>query len=339
MSLQVIDSLLNDWKNPNYIGLEIKDYPPVINIELKRNKLMKNKTRKDMEQMKYIKPNPYVITHYKDPINNLYDFHRDYNFAKVGKYKYRIIDDYINTELFDKYIKKNIKNMLEIGFNTGEISGFLLHRLPHIEVTSIEYNENLYSWYAKAFIDELFPTRHIMLTGLPHEVINSIHFGQPILFKYDLVIINTNCPNLYNIITKIKEYSHENTIVIINKVCPHTSYGLYPYMVMKKLIHNNILNFIEHNKTDKHFTNGIAILKYNFGDIKSEQNNLKLSIYKEIESGIPLSELRKFIQERQEDQFADNFMIKTYIQKLMAEGIRIDKELIKLIKEKFNINI
>jgi len=338
MSLQVIDDLLNNWKNPNYNGLEIENYPPVINTELKRNKLMKNKTRKDIEQMKYIKPNPYVINHYKDPINNLYDFHRDYNFAKSGKYKYHILNDYINTEILDKYIKKNIKNVLEIGFNTGEISGFLLHKLPEVEVTSIEYNENIYSWYAKAFIDELFPTRHIMLTGLPHEVINLIHFKQLILFKYDMIVINSNCPNLYNIISKIKEYSHEQTIIIINKVCPHHAYGLYPYMVMKKLMNNNILTFIEHNKTDKHYINGIAVLKFVFNN-NSDNKELNPNIYKDIELNILLSELKKFVEDREEDQFADNSIIKTYIQKLMAEGIRIDKELIKLIKEKFNINI
>lgn len=330
MSLDLIDSLISNWKNPDYTGLECH-----YNQLDSRATLMQNKTCKDIEEMEYIKPNYVNLSSYEANASGLLSFYQDYNFTKNGKFSYHLQDDRVDAETLSKYLRLNIKNVLDIGFNTGLISTILLSEID-AEITSIDYLQNIYSWYAKAFIDEKFPLRHTLLTGLTGEVINLIDFGQPIPFKYDLVIINENI--IYDTVIKIKEYSHENTTIIFNKICPHYSYGLQPYLLMKKLISDGVLIFEEHTKINKDYINGIAVLKYNF-DNSPSKNKLSNKICKEIESNIPLKELREFVLNRQEDQFADNSIIKTYIHKLMAEGLRIDKELIKLIKEKFNINI
>ena len=330
MSLDLIDLLISNWKDPNYTGLNC--YHNSIN---NRITLMRNKTCKDIKEMKFIKPNYVNMSDYEATANGLTSFHQDYNFTVDGKFSYNIRDDYINVEILSKYLKLNTKNVLEIGFNVGLISTIILSEID-AEITSIDYFQNICSWYAKAFIDEKFPLRHMLLTGLADEMINLIEFGQPLPFKYDLVIINEDIS--YDSIIKIKEYSHENTIIIFNKICPHQSYGLQPYLLMKKLVLEGILIFEEYIKIDKNYINGIAVLKYNFNN-SLNKNIFNNKICKEIESNIPLKELHEFILNRQEDQFADNSIIKTYIHKLMAEGLRIDKELIKLIKEKFNINI
>lgn len=323
MSLEIIDKLLDDWNKPDYLGLD-----HTLNLELlinDRDDYMKIKTRKDIEQMKYIKTAPFRISTYKD----LNDYYEAFNFNKSGEFTYILESDNIDNNILLDYIKSSTKNILEIGFGTGSTSDFLLNEI-NADITSIDYYDQIYSWYGKSYIDEKYPNRHNLLIGLPEDVMFNVHFGQPVIFKYDLILVNfKHIKDPYLFVCRLKEYCHDNTVLVFKNICPHLE--LNPYLVMKKLILDGILILEEHIKLGKNYNNGMSILKFGSSN--------KMPSFQDIESGLPVTIFKRIISDSTEDKFSDNSVIQTYVRKLINAGIKIDKDFIKLIKQKFNINI
>lgn len=322
MSLEIIDKILSDWEDPNYTGLD--DFFGLELCEHTRDDYMKMKTRRDIEQMKYIKSAPFKISTY----NNLHEFYEGFNFTQSGEYTYKLKEsNKSNYKPLLKYVKNSTRNILEIGFGSGEMSLFLLNEI-NADITSLDYYNNIYSWYGKSYIDEKHPERHNLLIGLPEDTINIISFGQPIPFKYDLVLIDLdNIKDPHTFINKIKDYSHENTNIIFRNICPHIN--LRSYLNMKKMILEGILNLEEYVLLSK--IEGISVMKFGQGD--------KLPRFKDIEAELPMMILMNFIKDSNEDKFSNNSVIQIYIRKLMKAGIKVNKEFVKLIKQKFNINI
>jgi len=196
MSLELIDEIITNWKDPNYKGIKL-----VTNSQYTRDDYAMNKTIKDIEEMKYIKSSVFKIGEYNNTVDGLTGFYQGYNFITSGEFSYLIKDDHMDYSLFNKYLKKNVKNVLEVGFNAGFISTHILSEI-NTEITSIDYYENVYTWYGKAFVDEKFPGKHNLLIGMPSEVIKTIFFGQNHAFKFDLMIINED-HDIYNMILDI----------------------------------------------------------------------------------------------------------------------------------------
>lgn len=336
MSLKLIDDILERWKEPDYSGLD----NPIEIREYNRNILINIKITKDLEEMKYIKSSMKPFEEYGSELKDMMEYFNDYNFVfddpnKPQQEAYKIPANFLNYNIIENYIKKSTKNILEIGFDSG-VNAFLMLSNINANLTSIDYFDKVYSWYGKAFIDLKFPGRHSLLIGLPNDVLQLLYFGYDnTKMKQDIILFNGSDHNLYENILILRKYSHDETILIVNYLCPHTPVGLKTYLIINKLIKEGVIKLVEHIKVDKKYTNGIGILQYNM----DEPIIPPAKIYREIEKDLPLTEFKYFLYNRKEDKYADNTIIKQYAKKLISAGVNFDDDLIEYIKDKFNINI
>lgn len=111
---------------------------------------------------------------------------------------------------------KNIKNVLEIGFNAGHSAEIFLSRNPNCKLVSFELGKHNYTRIAKNFIDRKYPNRHTLIIGDSNETIPKYNPN----FKFDLIFIDGG--HEYNIalndINNCKRLSHKNTVIIIDDV-------------------------------------------------------------------------------------------------------------------------
>lgn len=83
----------------------------------------------------------------------------------------------------------NIKNILEIGFNTGTSAAYFLSARDDIKVISVDIGFHRYVNECKRLIDEQFPNRHELIIGDSRKIIPELHTSEPRI-KPDLIFID-----------------------------------------------------------------------------------------------------------------------------------------------------
>jgi predicted O-methyltransferase YrrM len=83
----------------------------------------------------------------------------------------------------------NIKNIVEIGFNTGVSSAYFLSARDDIKVISVDIGVHQYVNECKKLIDTHFPGRHILLIGDSKKIIPELNKSEPRI-KPDLIFID-----------------------------------------------------------------------------------------------------------------------------------------------------
>lgn len=68
-------------------------------------------------------------------------------------------------------MNKNIKNILEIGFNAGHSAEVILSANKNAKLTSFDLNVHSYAAIAKDYMDKKFPGRHVFIAGDSKETI------------------------------------------------------------------------------------------------------------------------------------------------------------------------
>ena len=82
-----------------------------------------------------------------------------------------------------------IKNILEIGFNTGVSSAYFLSARDDINVISVDIGYHRYVYECKKLIDEQFPGRHTLIIGDSRKIIPELNKSDPRI-KPDLIFID-----------------------------------------------------------------------------------------------------------------------------------------------------
>ena len=83
----------------------------------------------------------------------------------------------------------NIKNIIEIGFNTGVSSAYFLSARDDINVISVDIGYHRYINECKKLIDEQFPGRHKLIIGDSKQIIPELNKLEPRI-KPDLIFID-----------------------------------------------------------------------------------------------------------------------------------------------------
>jgi predicted O-methyltransferase YrrM len=83
----------------------------------------------------------------------------------------------------------NIKNIVEIGFNTGISSAYFLSARDDIRVISVDIGDHKYVYECKKLIDEQFPGRHTLLIGDSKKIIPELNKSESRI-KPDLIFID-----------------------------------------------------------------------------------------------------------------------------------------------------
>ena len=83
----------------------------------------------------------------------------------------------------------NIKNIIEIGFNTGVSSAYFLSARDDINVISVDIGFHRYIIECKKLIDEQFPGRHKLIIGDSRQIIPELNKLEPRI-KPDLIFID-----------------------------------------------------------------------------------------------------------------------------------------------------
>ena len=82
-----------------------------------------------------------------------------------------------------------IKNIVEIGFNTGVSSAYFLSARDDIKVISVDIGYHRYVYECKKLIDEQFPGRHTLIIGDSRKIIPELNKSDPRI-KPDLIFID-----------------------------------------------------------------------------------------------------------------------------------------------------
>jgi hypothetical protein len=329
MSLELIDQILESWKDPNYEGITNNFTFNIVNDNLNE------KIIKDIEQIRYLKPNTNKLNEYSKDKQGLIQFYKDHNFIYASSKKihkaYNMLPFPSQYELdqINKYLTKDIKFIMQIGFEEGLRSlNFLENSKAHLIIFSDFKQE--YSYYGRYFIEEIYPLRHTTILGLTKNSISNFSLDKEPHIKFDLIYCGDNKKyyEMYEDIFNCVKYTHDNTILILSNVCPHIS--MDSYAVMNRLIKEGIISLVEHIKIPGKlgdYTRGIAILKFN-----KTENIMDISVYKNIEIKIPLYELSNYIDDHIND-LLDIDLINAYVDKITKAGIKLDNKLEKIIQE------
>lgn len=340
MSLELIDITLIDWSNPNYGGLQYD--PETMHIQkYKIDDYINDKIIKDIEQVRFLKIIMKSLHEYGHSLNDLIEFYKGYNMIfgtnKDLMYVYKIESGLMQEELevINRYITKNTNKIIQVGFDSGIVAVDILNKTD-AEILSFDLYDKAYSFYGNRFIEEKFPDRHFLIVGPYDMMIKTLQLGKPNRVLYDLIWINETSYfyKIYDAIINLKAYATSETILLMNNICPHSESGFISYMVMNKLIYENVVIFVKHIKIGNNYDNGIAVLKFNFKDIK-EPTKLSPIVYKDIEIKMPLKEFKYYLTNNREDPSFDKQQIQIYIKKFKAQNIPLDEETVDLLRKVF----
>jgi len=157
---------------------------------------------------------------------------------------------------------KNIKNILEIGFNAGHSADLFLNTNSECNVLSFDIGEHSYVKIAKEFIDKTYPHRHKLVIG---DSTKTIPLYQTDI-KYDLIFIDGG--HSYEVakadLLNCKRFAHSETIVMMDDTMYNKNweqpYTVGPTKAWLEGIKQNILTEISHK--DFEFGRGLSWGKY-----------------------------------------------------------------------------
>lgn len=239
----------------------------------------------------------------KNSINDLYgDELRDPNEDEINDEKFGVIDYILDVgfkkedleggsgkshlryhnEVFERFYKKNGRypdKIAEIGFNSGISSWYFLNKMikynKECKMVSFDLGIHEYCFYAKYFIDKIFPDNHILING--NSLYSVKNFTKISDMKFDIIFIDGDHTffGAYNDIINCKEISNKNTLVILDNVVPHRGVGREVYLAMKKLLYKDFIFYLEHREIDikqEEYHDGCSLIKYNFTDKEVPKN-------------------------------------------------------------------
>lgn len=361
MSIPFLDRILDNWHNQDYEGFS--ELLPRTNFILKTvDYELLDKMKLDIEQVQYLEPALKPIDSYPKTKEGLFQFLSDRNFKtahprdQIKAYKITGGDNQADIEVLKRFLNMDMEYVLQIAFGSGAIVMDILENTKAYVITHSLYRFE-HSWYGKIFIDYNFPNRHVFHMGMSTETVKSSWFSTPDI-KYDFILYSGSRQHMdvYNLIKECKQWSHPGTIIYLTAVVPHQGWGYGPYVAMNHLLKDGIVYFVEHIKTPGFygdFTNGIAILKYNFDDNmtppsdssspiynKNLYKKLPLKMMKDIEIEIPLYELSYYIRNaKDKDARLPIDMVIYYLKRFIKEGVPLDKWILGDLKQLYGITV
>jgi len=158
---------------------------------------------------------------------------------------------------------KNIKNILEIGFNAGHSANLFLNTNTKCNVLSFDIGEHDYVKIGKKYIDNKYPDRHILISGDSTKTIPKYEMN----IKYDLIFIDGG--HSYDVaksdLLNCKRFAHKDTIVIMDDTIYSNGcereWTVGPTKAWMEGIKENIITEISHN--DFEIGRGMSWGKYN----------------------------------------------------------------------------
>jgi predicted O-methyltransferase YrrM len=118
----------------------------------------------------------------------------------------------------------SIKNVLEIGFNSGHSADTFLSSNPNIKLVSFDIGTERNVILGKTYVDRKHSFRHCLIIGDSTITVPEFIKEHPDL-KFDLIFIDGG--HLYDIATKdimnCKELAHSDTVVIMDDVVHDSS--------------------------------------------------------------------------------------------------------------------
>jgi predicted O-methyltransferase YrrM len=118
----------------------------------------------------------------------------------------------------------SIKNVLEIGFNSGHSADTFLSSNPNIKLVSFDIGMGKNVILGKSYVDRKYPFRHCLIIGDSTKTIPEFLKNNPD-YKFDLIFIDGG--HTYDIATKdimnCKELAHSDTVVIMDDVVHDSS--------------------------------------------------------------------------------------------------------------------
>lgn len=157
------------------------------------------------------------------------------------------------------------------------MSDVLLSIRDDIKVLSIDNNLNeTVSNYIKPKLDNKYPNRHLLLYGNSNSCLKSYkEFNRS--FKVDLIFIdgsiyvNDVCEDIMN----CKEFSDENTLLIVNSLKPYSKGGTGRYDGWNMMVKRGIIYETGYyNNEDLTKTWGVG--KYNINNLEMKKNDLTM---------------------------------------------------------------
>lgn len=342
--MEVLDRLFRDWKKSQYNGFTDTLYNF---INLSSNGMNTNlRAGIDSENGNYLELSSKQIADYNTDRESLFKFYNDYNIhavkhipgTKQTVYKMR---NYPTTrlaiELWNKYLKTDYKYILEIGFSGGFTT---LNALNNTNACVLTLDKFFYQhyWYAKNFIDEKYPGRNLFVQSKMKYATQYLDKYTPDI-KFDFISFNKSkkFESVYKYILDFRNYADENTLVYLNGPTANQSWGIGSYMAMNKAINEGILILVEYAKLDDfHFDTG-AVLRYNFNENYIQKLPIKQYII--MEEKIPQILFLNYIMKDYDEQLGKVTIdfVNRYIIKFQEFGLKLDDEILKILKIKFNI--
>ena len=172
---------------------------------------------------------------------------------------------YINDII--KYARMPIKNILDVGYNSGHIAVTLLSANKNVNVVSFDLGRNNCISISKKFIDTTFPKRHKLIIGNTMNTIPTYHKSH-LKHKFDLIIIDGNHEYdfVINDIKNCNMIAHNKTIIIVNDTISleqkqiFTQKNTGPTKAFETMIETQQVKLIEYHKYNN--ITGISIGSY-----------------------------------------------------------------------------
>ena len=361
--LKYIDHILDDWKNPEYKGLRKPAVDKYKNNPIEE--ILSYRTSIDKISSPTLTYNKRKISSYTPDQEGLRDFLNDYNFRETKKLDlknpsfFRIEGSSTDQHLTEhnKYINDNTEHIMEVGFNAG-ISAINFLKNSNAKVVSFDIGLHSYCWYAKMFIDYMYPGRHTLIIGdslitvpqyiFPYERIKELSIiggkaeileeenkinitkDKSISKKFDIIFIDGYHSTYYakQDMLNAKHLADENTILILDNVSPHNNSGVGPYIAMNMLMEEGDITFIRHVEIEPDYSDGFAVLKYKF-DMTPKPESLLVEDYKYLERKIPIYLLSDYIEENKQHINKGKFSNKPQTES--------NKKLIRTVEEYLNM--
>ena len=160
------------------------------------------------------KINEYFKNNYKSSKKKMFKEGGCHNEPKVGIF----LENIINNHPFMK--TKKIKNVLEIGFNTGHSADIFLSNNEKINLISFDIGLHDYVKIGKEYIDKEYKNRHRLILGDSTKTIPEFINSNTDNLKFDLIYIDGG--HEYNIakqdLINCKRLAHKNSLVILDDV-------------------------------------------------------------------------------------------------------------------------